>query len=194
MLSLRQRSLRTSNILRQLADDPGRVALLLIDVQNQFTSSGVRSTRKIPKLADAFREAGGQVYAIHYFALNNREEIDFCFYKPDPEDIVIQKSRPSAFKEKVSISAPHDTIYHQDSMEALLRDNGHTHILSCGYAFRCCVFETSYDAADLGFDTTLVKDLTDFSRGVTYAPGYKDYISASIGFTTSRKVMRALKP
>lgn len=197
MFSFLQRIQNVSVTLRQLADNPKRVALLLIDVQDIFTSSGKSATQKIPKLTDAFRKAGGQVYAIHYCSpSNHRDLINFCVYKPHAQDIVIEKFDASAFNGEISVANPHEALYPQKSMKTLLEDNGHNSVLTCGFSYDCCVLNTSKDARKFGFETTVIRDLTNY-RGNGYyydMQSNKKYKEAGVDMTSLNQVLRILQP
>ena len=157
-----------SNALRQLAGSPERCALLVIDVQKEFCDPQWRGNDEtisiagqIATLAPAFREAGATLYAIYISSVPER---NFHRFIPDEEsDIIVPKDDESAFR--------------GSNIQTLLKKNGHTHILACGFNLSACVKETAKDACKKKYDTTLLKDLTgngrvDISRDVNTELSY----------------------
>ena len=151
-MSLLNRSLGVSEYLQELAADPSRMALLVIDVQTCFIGDSYdfkRRARRIDKFARAFRESGGQVYNIFFnIGLNDNPTPDFEQYTPDDKDIILAKERCSAFT--------------NFDLNEKLRSGSHSHLLLCGFFFNACLQDTALDAVSLGYKPCLMKDLTDY--------------------------------
>ena len=69
---------------------------------------------------------------------------------PEPGDVVVDKSKPSAF--------------HGTTMDAALAERGITRVVVCGITTNCCVESTVRDASHRDLETWLVCDAVNESR------------------------------
>lgn len=177
-MSLLKRSRQTSEYLQALAADRSQVALLVIDIQKCFIDKSPDLQQKaieINKFAKAFRNAGGQVYTIHFTTRGSKETApDFERYTPDESDITIAKSYYSAFK--------------QTGLDETLQANAHSRLLLSGFFFNVCVQDTALDAVRLGYEPALLKDLTDYFMWTA-----RPYHDAEIPMVRARNIREALQ-
>ena len=135
--------------------DEREVGLLVIDVQKKYCYSGYAHgseetetvSERIQSLAPEFRKAGAPVYAVYFDTPKaNASEIDFYKFSPEPEDTLVAKHDMSAF-----LGGDIRKILDKDHRKLLL---------VCGVYLNHCVRETVQDAAALGYDVLLLRDLT----------------------------------
>lgn len=158
--SLYKRALDVSDHLKQLSENPSKVALLIIDVQKEYCSQKYKGNPKteqiagdIARLVPCFRQAGIGVYAIYFepHAMLKRPDeyhlADFYKFKPVPEtDHVIGKIECNAFS--------------SERLVHTLKREGHEHVLLCGFYLSACVAATMNGALESCQSVTLLNDLT----------------------------------
>lgn len=133
-----------------------QTALLVVDVQKRFcdpyeergTTATATMARRIARLAPQFRKAGMKIFPVYF----NRDfnlapaQLDFYEFKPDADDKLTTKYYDSAFI---------DTKLAED-----LRKNGIINVHICGFNLNACILKTALDTADIGFNTTVIGDMT----------------------------------
>ena len=167
-------------------------ALLLIDIQKRFCDPNLTRgndetilvSYKIMSASHEFRNAGLRFYPIYF--TRSREEplnkIDYYGFIPKTQDTVIQKNTDSAFD--------------STDIGSILKRNGHTDLLVCGFNLNACVRDTILDAADNGFKVTLLRDLTGNDKRNDPAE-VKDTLdkmaAAGVTVTTARNALTRLR-
>ena len=144
----------------------GNLALLIIDAQRFFCDpaagyAGSRETdakcRAIGSILPHFRKAGVPVYSIYYFSdefkhcRDNPRDFRFYQFMPSKKDTLVQKTDSNAFS--------------SSNLDAILKKDGRKSLLVCGFYTSACVSGTVYSARRLGYDVTLLDDLTEDSQG-----------------------------
>jgi len=134
---------------------PGELALLVIDVQEEFcdpqkgrgNDETAAVSKRIKSLIPEFRKAGVPTYVI-YFSYQEKKphEIDFYMFHPDKQDVLIAKNADSAFA--------------GSDIRQVLDAHKRTKLLACGFNLNACVFSTVMDARKNGFDVCVMRDLT----------------------------------
>ena len=167
-------------------------ALLLIDVQKQFCDPNLTRgndetilvSYKIMSASDEFRNAGLRFYPI-YFTWSREEplnKIDYYGFTPKTQDTVIQKNTDSAFD--------------STDIDSILKRDGYANLLVCGFNLNACVRDTVLDAADKGFNVTLLRDLTGNDKRNDPAE-VKDTLdkmaAAGVTVTTARNALARLR-
>lgn len=133
-----------------------RAALLVVDAQQQFCDpvwgygslTTLETCRRIRDLVPAFRNAGLPVMGVYFTNEGNtpRERIDYFKFRPADEDTVLQKTTNSAF-------ASGHTAAH-------IAQAGYRHLYMCGFNFSACLKATATQAAERGYDVTILRDLS----------------------------------
>ncbi len=164
-----------------------RAALLVVDAQQQFCDpvwgrgslTTLETCRRIRDLAPAFRNAGLPVMGVYFTNEGDtpRERIDYFKFRPAAEDTVLQKTTTSAFA-----SGP--TAKH-------IEDAGYRHLYMCGFNFSACLKATATQAAERGYDVTILRDL---SANNTFALKPEDVAAdemrrAGIRFATATDIL-----
>jgi nicotinamidase-related amidase len=163
-------------------------ALLLIDIQKEFcdptksrgNDETVVVSHRILSASFEFRAIGLPFYPIYF--TRSREEplkkIDYYGFVPKAKDTVIQKNTDSAFD--------------SSDIDSILKRDGHTDLLVCGFNLNACVRDTVLDAANNGFKVTLIRDLTgnDKWNDPAYARRNLDRMTdAGVTIITSRDAL-----
>ncbi|HTK84160.1 MAG TPA: isochorismatase family cysteine hydrolase, partial [Patescibacteria group bacterium] len=144
-------------VLQAANDNRGELAVLVIDVQQEFCDPSHRERRgnrrtvkisdRIASMMPAFRAAGIPVYAI-YFDSSKRlrvRDVDWYKFRPEAGDICVAKNADSAFD--------------GSDIKKILERNGHKTLLACGFNRSACVGKTVVDASIEGFNVLLLSDL-----------------------------------
>jgi len=139
----------------QYEPKPGELALLVIDVQEEFcdpkqgrgNSETTEVSKRIKSLIPEFRKAGVPTYVI-YFSYKEKKphEIDFYMFSPDKQDVLIAKNADSAFE--------------GSDIRKVLDAHKRNTLLACGFNLNACVYSTVMDARKNGFDVCVMRDLT----------------------------------
>lgn len=147
-------------------------ALVIIDVQRQFCDpSNKRGNAqtdeiagKIASIVPAFRAAGIPVYAVYYSDPETQSpgSPDWFKFEPANSDILVPKTNTSAFG--------------SSSLDTLLRQNHHRHLLVCGFNLNACITRTIAGALQRNYDVTLLQDLAGNDSSNTDDP--QRYITA----------------
>ena len=177
--------------------DPGRSALLCIDLQREFFTAEagecVDEMRailpRVARLQQLAREAGLRVihtreayhpdlHDVHAY----RRSLDyvgkpgplgrFCILG-EPGHEFVDEVRPGT-DEPVIDKAGFSAFYRSD-LDRLLRDTGIDHLLLCGVTTQCCVHSTLREAVDLGYWCLTIADACAASE-----PGMHDAALALI--------------
>lgn len=164
--------MRPESLAQQTLKYTGEVALLVIDVQDEFCDPswdrgtidfqdpfcepnrcrGTKDTKKIATRIQSaippFRAAGIPVYAIYSSPDKKKDIADIGFYKfiPAAHDVLVRKNRNSAFD--------------GSNIEDILKKDQRKLLLACGFNLNACVQETLMDARRVGFEVCLLRDLT----------------------------------
>jgi len=133
----------------------GEIALLVIDVQEQFCDPAQRGNKQTVKISERiqslvpeFRKANIPVYAIYYSAQGEKpaEQVDFYKFTPDKDDIIVAKDGDSAFM--------------SSNIMGMLDKQSRKLLLVCGFNEAACVKRTVLDARSAGFQVCVLSDLT----------------------------------
>ncbi len=145
-----------AGFLKYISGDSSYVALLVIDVQAEFCDPGGKwgnsGTDKISgdiaRIVPHFRGIGITVYPVYYAQYTGQgpEDTDFYRFSPEHQDIPVAKYDDCAFR--------------GSRIQSVLEANKHKYLLVCGFNMSSCVMETVLAAQALGFDVTLLTDLT----------------------------------
>lgn len=182
-------------ILARTIEAEKNTALLVIDVQEEFCNPmftrGNEETesvsKKIQKLAPAFREASIPVYAIWYGGTTRRTKKNppvFYNFQPEEQDIKVKKLKPSVF----------DCF--EASMDFRLKMAGIKNLLLCGFNRSSCVMFSALDAKNHGYNTYLLEDLSGDGK-MDYQPSknesVKCFVQNGIEVISADKLVDALK-
>ncbi len=134
-------------------DFPKADALLLIDVQREFCDpSGRRgnidtewTSRHIATAVPKIRDLQIPIYSI-YFGYHDKpgSDVDFYQYEYHPTDILIRKTRDSAFR--------------GSDIDCHLRKKKHKNLLVMGFNTSACVMDTVIDGLKNGYKMWLAAD------------------------------------
>ncbi|MCK4945883.1 MAG: cysteine hydrolase [Alphaproteobacteria bacterium] len=171
------------------------VALLIIDVQNQFCILEAGGNAEIETISEhiqssltpEFRKAGIQVYAIYYLddMKKKASESDFYKFTPDKNDTPITKTESSAFQ--------------GSNIKEILEKDHKKRLVVCGFNLSSCVLNTVMDARKAGFEVWLLQDLTGDNDHFIYENNRSKEVSLremqaeGVVMTTSEKVLRQLR-
>jgi nicotinamidase/pyrazinamidase len=167
-------------------------ALIVVDLQNDFVTGSLAVpdaqdvTEPINRLAEGFNRAGATVIATKdwhppahcSFSPNSGLWPIHCVQgssgadlvsglRTDVIDTIIHKGMSESAD---SYSGFRDDGGRRTGLSGLLRERGVTRVFVVGLALDFCVKATADDAADLGFETYIVTDLTravDPDHGIT---------------------------
>lgn len=173
---------------------PEETALLVIDVQSLYADPKRDGNKDTDKIADkiksimpAFRKAGIPIYVV-YFAKNayrphTPAQMELYKIEPTGEDVLIAKEKNSAFAgSRIA--------------ERLKADNRKL-LLTCGFNYSACVYETVIDGRKQGFDVAVLRDLTENDNRNKYSEYWKytkSMAKKGVFFPSAKEVLRAVKP
>ena len=137
-----------------------KIALILVDIQNDYFPGGKmelvnidKAARNAKKLLDSFRENGNLIFHIQHIANSpdatffvggtNGAEIHESIQPQDLER-VIQKNSPNSFQ--------------QTNLLNELQDSGVEQLVICGAMSHMCIDATTRAASDFGFACIVVHD------------------------------------
>jgi len=172
---------------------PEETALLVIDVQSLYADpkrDGNKRTdqvaERIKSIMPAFRKAGVPIYVV-YFAQNAyrpHTPAQMALYKIEPagEDKLVAKEKNSAFK--------------GSRLAEMLRADNRKLLLTCGFNYSACVYETVMDGRDQGFDVAVLRDLTENDRRNEHSEYWKytkKMAKEGVFFPAAADVLKTLK-
>lgn len=173
---------------------PEETALLVIDVQSLYADPKRDGTKATDKIADriksimpAFRKAGVPVYVV-YFAQNayrphTPAQMELYKIEPTGEDKLVAKEQNSAFK--------------GSRIAELLRADNCKLLLTCGFNYSACVYETVMDGRNQGFDVAVLRDLTENDRRNEHSEYWKytkKMAKEGVFFPAAADVLKKLAP
>lgn len=172
---------------------PEETALLVIDVQSLYADPKRDGDKDTDKIADkiksimpAFRKAGIPIYVV-YFAQNayrphTPAQMELYKIEPTGEDVLVAKEKNSAFAG--SRIAEH------------LKADNRKLLLTCGFNYSACVYETAMDGRKQGFDVAVLRDLTENdkrNKNSEYWNYTKSMAKKGVFFPSAQDVLQAVK-
>jgi nicotinamidase-related amidase len=171
------------------ADKTLKPALLVIDVQNEFTPyMSELDVKQAPNMINAaiwlFREHGLPVIRVYHADLKWGPAPDSPGFQFLPsitvkdEDPKIVKNYPSAFK--------------KTDLDKLLREKGCNTLFLCGLSATGCVLATYHGAQDLDYKVFMVKDAL-ISPDATHTNVVEDFCD-TVNFTALQVMLESIQP
>jgi nicotinamidase-related amidase len=184
--------------------NPGRTALLIIDMQNCFVENspvaapdGERVLGRLNRLADAARSAGVQVIFTQHVVRADHSNVGLLgeVIPPVAAGVIDDGSRSAAFHDglrrdpdDIVLKKPRFGSFHGTDLEVILRSRGIDTLIIGGIATNVCVDTTAREAAVREFrvlflaDGTATFDHPDAGLGPASAEEIQRVTCAIIGF------------
>ena len=136
-----------------------KLALIIIDVQNDYFESGkmplhnpLKALKNIERVLTKFREKGLPVFHIQHI-----NEPDDDFFQPNTDGAEIH-SRLTPLSNEYHLIKHMPSSFLGTGLEKLLKEKGITDIVVCGMMSHMCVDTTVRACQDLGLNVVLLDD------------------------------------
>lgn len=137
----------------------GKVALLIIDVQNDYFEDGsnplynpLDALDNVEDILKKFRDNG--LLVIHVQHINS---VGVGFFEPNTWGAEIHKNLTPLENETLIVKYQVNS-FSGTELEAILNENGISKLVICGMQTSLCVSETTKAGKNLGFEITLLED------------------------------------
>lgn len=160
-------------------------ALLVIDVQEYFLNE---ITRDIPvKIARFILNNGDKFDFILFFKFVNERKSNWVkildwerMLKPE-ETIIASDLRKFLKKDNVFIKKAAFSIFRVEKFQEFVRDKNISKLYICGLDTHACVYGSTMEGFERGFDVKVIEDLCAASHGTSYHQNAIDSLKRILG-------------
>lgn len=158
-----------------------KTALLVIDVQSFFIN---KFTKDIPKKIESFIDNNKFDYAIFTKFVNKKRSNWFKAgwrrMMDEKETEIVPELQKYSNKEN-TFTKTSFSVFRIKKITQILKNNNITNLYICGLDTHACIYTTTLEAYERGFDVKVIEDLCAASHGKKYHNEAIDFLTKNLG-------------